>query len=181
MIVLNPVRIRPLPIFNKYNIIKLKEIKPLSLYDKVCLSLVIPHGLTDLMIYPREICMFNYLYTCFFYSIYSTNLRYIFLCLFSLLHIKNDIPGNFWIKASYSMGLHLSWVFFPKIALSYLAWFHTLFHYLKLAKVLTTTNKIILLASTVITFYIINTKNINDINNNGLWIPLVIGHVINNS
>lgn len=79
------------------------------------------------------------------------------------------------------MGVHLSWVFFPNIALSYLAWFHTLIHYLKLAKVLTNTNKIILLASTVVTFYIINTKNINDINNNGLWIPLVIGHVINNS
>ena len=181
MIVLNPVRIRPLPIINKYNIIKLKQIKPFTLYDEVCLSLVIPHGLTDLMIYPREIYIFNYLYTLFFYSIYSTNLRYIFLCLFSLIHIKNDIAGNIWIKALYSIGIHLSWIYFPEIALSYLAWFHTMFHYLKLIKVLTISNKIVLLTSTLVTFYIINTKNINDINSNGLCIPLVIGHVINSS
>ena len=171
--------IKSLPIFNKYSILKTKQIKPLSTYHKVCLAYVIPHGMTDLFLYSGEITNINYVYNYLFYSIYPARLKYLLLCLFSLYHLRNDIRGPLFIKIMYSIGIHVSWIIYPEWSITYLAWIHTTLHYLALYKLLNNLSKLILLFSSIMTFMVLNYKNINDCNKEGLWIPLVIAHVIN--
>jgi len=170
---------KSLPIFNKYSILKTKQIKPLTTYHKVCLAYVIPHGMTDLFLYSGEIPYINYIYNYLFYSIYPTNLKYLLLCLFSLYHIRKDVCGSLLIQIMYSIGIHLSWTVYPEWSITYLAWIHTTLHYLKLSRILNTSSKLFLLFSSIITYIVLHNKNINDCNKEGLWIPLVIAHVIN--
>ena len=83
------------------------------------------------------------------------------------------------IQIMYSIGIHLSWTVYPEWSITYFAWIHTTLHYLKLSRILNSSSKLFLLFSSIITYIVLHNKNINDCNKEGLWIPLVIAHVIN--
>lgn len=169
------------PILVRCSVLRNNNIKPLSTYHKVCLSYVIPHGITDLFVYPREISLFNYYYTFIFYSFYPKFIKYLLLTIFSVYHVRNDIYGGIFLKYLYTIGIHSSWVFFPEWSLTYLSWIHTTLHYMRVMKLLNNYQKLFILFLTISTFHFLGRVNINDVNKEVLWIPLVIGHVINSS
>ena len=168
------------PFFIHYNKLKNKNLEPLTTYQKVCLSYVIPHGITDIFLYPREISLFNYSYTFLFYNMYPTLIKYLFLMLFSVYHVRNDINGGIILKSFYTIGIHTSWIVLPEWSLSYLSWIHTTLHYFRLIKILNNYQKILILLLTSFTYLLLDTVNINHLNKEELWIPLVIAHIINN-
>ena len=169
------------PFFIYYKKLKHKNLKPLSTYNKACLSYVIPHGITDLFVYPGEISLFNYSYTFLFYNMYPNFIKYLFLMLFSVYHLRNDINGGIILKSLYTIGIHTSWIFFPEWSLSYLSWIHTTLHYFRLIKILKNHQKILILLLTSFMYLLLDNVNINDLNKEKLWIPLVIAHIINNN
>ena len=125
------LKLKILPILQKYNVISCKSLKPLSNYHRLCLSVIIPHASTDVLINPSIVPYSNYLYSIAFFSCYGIHFKFFLFFLYSLYHIRNDIPGIFINKIVYSSIIHSSWIFFPEFSLSYLAWIHVILHYYK--------------------------------------------------
>ena len=95
--ILTPTPIKMAPFFIHYNKLKNKNLKPLSTYHKACLSYVIPHGITDLFVYPGEISLFNYSYTFLFYNMYPNSIKYLLLMLFSVYLLPNTIHDSLFL------------------------------------------------------------------------------------
>ncbi len=168
---------RKLPIFKNYNILKNGNFKKLKKYDKLCLSFIIPHGSTDIYIYPINEVLKKYLITFACMNYCSYHLKHIFLMLFSIYHIRNDI---FAYKIQYSIFIHTIFLFFPSFSLTYLAWIHTIIHYFKIIPQLNKIQIISLIFSSIFTYYILNKDIIDIYSKNGLWSSIVIGHILNN-
>ena len=168
-----------IPILQKYKIMSTSSLKPLSTYHKVCLSVIVPHATTDVLITPNAMTYANYLFSFLFFSVYDIRMKYILFLIHSIYHIRNDIQGSFIVKILYSIIIHSSWVYFPEFSLSYLAWIHTFIHYYKSFPMITTTAKVSMACLTFIIYFIINNIDINDFVKKEYWMPCVIGHIIN--
>ena len=175
--------INMLPILKKFNLLKTSQLKPLSKYHKVCLSVIIPHGLTDSLIYPGEIYVTNYLSSCLFFSGFPINLKFIIFFLYSIYHIRNDFVGGFIKRMLYSVGIHLSWCFFPEWSLTYLAWIHTALHYYKTRMYLSKIEISSFIICGIFLYGIMSDESIykfiKDYIKMGMWIPIIIGHILN--
>lgn len=168
-----------IPILQKYKIISHKSLKPLCKYHKLCLSVIIPHASTDVLITPSLTAYGNYLYLMTFFNFFNVNIKFILFFFYSLYHIRNDISGNFIIKMVYSSLIHSSWIFFPEFSLSYLAWIHVVCHYYKLNSLLMFYDKISIGIFSLFVYFILDKIDINEFTQKGYWIPLVISHIIN--
>ena len=49
-----------LPILQKARLLKVGQIQPLSKYHRLCVSLIAPHGFTDMWMFPIKECVINY-------------------------------------------------------------------------------------------------------------------------
>ncbi len=167
-----------LPIFQKYKTLSEKTLKPLSTYHKICLSVIVPHASTDVLVNSNHIPYVNYLFSSLFFTSYGIRLKYFLFFMYSVYHIRNDIQGKFITKIMYSLLVHSSWVYFPEFSLSYLAWIHVFIHYNKIFPMISITSKISMLCLTFFVYLIIHKIDINEVSQKGYWIPFVIGHIL---
>ena len=68
-----------IPMLHKYKVISTNTLKPLSTYHKVCLSVIIPHATTDVLINTNPISYVNYLFS--FLTLILNLVDYYFLFL----------------------------------------------------------------------------------------------------
>ena len=169
----------PYPIVKKYIALQNNNLEPLCKYHKICYSFIIPRVTTDINIINQKSCITNYLSSYIFYNFHNTNLKFIFLMLYSFYHIKNDIKSSLGIKLFYSFIVHTSWIFLPEISLSYLAWINTFLYYKKILPYL---KRLDILFMVLLALYIYNLLGKHEYSHyikQGFWIPLVIAHIIN--
>ena len=169
----------PLPILHKYHLFQTNKLERLTKYHRLCYSVIIPHATTDLIMINNNICLINYLSTLFCFNFYNRHIKFIFLFLYSIFHIRNDIHGLMSIKFLYSMFIHGTWICFPEFSLSYLAWVHSLLHYKKVLPYLSKFDVVSLMTLGIITYFALDSKDYSEYTNQGYWIPLMIGHIIN--
>ena len=169
-----------LPIIKKAFLLKHGHTKSLSVYHCACLSFIIPHGSTDIWMYPIQKYMINYGSSFAFFFFQPMRVKYLFLFLYSILHIKNDICGPLPIQLLYSLGIHLSWIWFPEWALTYLALIHTVLHYTKVVPFLNKIQIISLALTQVFVYMMIKSYETRDLSYGGTWIPIIIGHIMTN-
>ena len=170
------------PILQKAKLLKNNQLQPLSKYHALCLSVIIPHGSTDMFIYPIEKYATSYISTFSLIAFQPIKIKYLMLFLYSFIHIKNDLHINFFhLQTIYSAILHLSWIWYPEWSLTYFAWIHTFIHYKKIIHLLNKVQCFSLFITSLFIFYLLENKNINQYNYNGLWIPIIIGHILVNA
>lgn len=169
----------PLPILHKYHLFQTNKLERLTKYHRLCYSVIIPHATTDLIMINNNICLINYLSTLFCFNFYNRHIKFIFLFLYSIFHIRNDIHGLMSIKFLYSMFIHGTWICFPEFSLSYLAWVHSLLHYKKVLPYLSKFDVVSLMTLGIITYFALDSKDYSEYTNQGYWIPFMIGHIIN--
>ena len=85
------------------------------------------------------------------------------------------------IQLAYSAAVHSSWVFFPEWALTYLAWIHTTLHYKRILPFLNPLQIITLIMTHFFVYFLIQNYETDDLMFNGVWIPIVIGHIMTNA
>lgn len=170
---------KTLPILNKYNILQASKLKPLSKYHRLCLSVIIPHGTTDILLINKNTCFTNYLSTFFFLNFYNTHLKYFFLMLYSLYHIRNDISGPIGIKLIYTLIVHSTWIYFPESSLSYLAWIHSILHYKHVIPHITRLDVFSIICLGICNYFMLHRDDYSEYTHQGFWIPIVIAHIIN--
>lgn len=170
-----------LPIIKKAFQLKHGYIKPLSPYHYACLSFIIPHGSTDIWMYPVKKCMFNYGSSFAFFMFQPIRVKYFFLFLYSIFHIKNDISAPIVAQLVYSLGLHASWIWFPEWAITYLALIHSVLHYTKVIPLLNKGQIITLACTQLFVCMLIRSYETKDLSFGGTWIPVVIGHIMTNA
>ena len=90
------------------------------------LLIIAPHGVTDIFDFHWFEIMFFYSLGQLITLISPVSLRFIWLYLFSIAHIKNDFRHYPWIS---SILLHLPWLLNKNIAIGYLTFIHTPLHY----------------------------------------------------
>ncbi|MBI96713.1 hypothetical protein CL656_06180 [bacterium] len=174
-------KIKTLPIIKKYEIIKRCQLKPLTKYHKLCLSFIIPHGSTDILVFDKIKVIQNYLFSFAIFNLFEVYLKYIFLFLFSVFHIRNDVTTNSQLfKILYSIGIHSSWVIFPEFSLTYLTWIHTIIHYSRVLPLLNKSQICSIIICTLLAFIVVNDTYFQHYIDESLWIPLIIGHILNN-
>ena len=173
--------LQKLPILQKAQLLKYGHLKPLSKYHTLCLSFIVPHGNTDMWMYPTQKYALNYgsSFACLFFQ--PMRIKFLFLFLYSFIHIKNDIIAPLPIQLAYSTGIHLSWVWFPQWALTYLAWIHTTLHYKRVISFLNPTQVFSLFVTHIFVFFLLQRFSTDDLSFGGAWIPLVIGHITTNA
>jgi len=169
-----------LPILQKARLLKVGQIQPLSKYHRLCVSLIAPHGFTDLWMFPFKDWTINYGTAGALIAFQPKSIQFIILYLFSLIHLKNDISVPFPFQLLYSLGVHLSWVCFPEWALSYLAWIHTSSHYIRVIPFLTNIQIFSLVMTHILVYILIQKYEPQDLSFNRVWIPIVIGHIMTN-
>lgn len=169
-----------LPIIQKAQLLYYGHTKPMSKYHALCLSFIVPHGNTDMWMFPMKKYALNYGSSFAFFMFQPMRIKFIFLFLYSFFHMKNDIAGPMALQLAYSAGIHLSWVWFPEWALSYLAWIHTTLHYKKVLPFLTKTQLLSLLMTHVFVYIVLRKYTTDDLSFGGTWVPLVIGHIMTN-
>lgn len=170
-----------LPLLQKASLLKRGYIQPISKYHALCLSFIAPHGSTDMCIYPLKKYFLNYGSSCAFFLFQSLSFKFVYLILYSLYHIKNDIVAPLPIQLMYSAAVHSSWIFFPEWALTYLAWIHTTLHYKRILPFLNPLQIITLIMSHFFVYFLIQNYETDDLMFNGVWIPIVIGHIMTNA
>ena len=170
-----------LPIVKKAQLLNYGHNKAISNYHALCLSFIIPHGSTDSIMFPIKKYLINYGSSCTLFMFQPMRIKFLFLFLYSLFHIKNDIVGPLWVQLIYTSSVHLSWVWFPEWAISYLAWIHVPLHYYKVLPFLNKTQIISLILTQLFTYILIQKYKIDELSMGGSWIPLVIGHIMTNS
>lgn len=170
-----------LPIMKKAVLLKHGHTQPISKYHALCLSYMIPHGSTDMWMFPLKKYAFNYGSSCAFLMFQPMRIKYLLLFLYSLLHMKNDIRGPLGLQLVYSTGLHLSWVWFPEWAITYLALIHTSMHYRRVIPFLNATQIATLFVSQLFVYFLLQKYEADDLSFGGTWIPLVIGHIMTNA
>lgn len=170
---------KSLPILRQYHLFQTNKLGALTKYHRLCYSVIIPHATTDVISINHNICLINYLSTLFCFNFYNRNIKFIFLFLYSLFHIRNDIHGLISIKILYSILIHGTWIFFPESSLSYLAWVHSFLHYKKVLPYLTKFDVVSLITLGIITYFMLDSKDYSEYTNQGYWIPFMIGHIIN--
>jgi len=172
---------RKLPIIQKSKLLYKGHIKPLSNYHTLCLSFIIPHGSTDMWIFPMKKYAFNYGSSAALFMFQPMRIKFLFLFLYSFFHIKNDIQASLPIQLVYSSAIHLSWACFPEWALTYLAWIHTSLHYYKVVPFLSKLQLCTLFVTHIFTYILLKKYETDDLSLGGSWIPIVIGHIMTNS
>tara|TARA_B110000495_G_C22927130_1_gene541883 strand:+ start:571 stop:1113 length:543 start_codon:yes stop_codon:yes gene_type:complete len=177
--IITPFIKKTLPILKKYNTLKTNNLQPLSKYHKLCLSVIVPHGSTDILLFNKNTCLINYLSTFCFFNFYNTNIKFTFLLLYSLYHIRNDINGMIGVKMLYSLLVHCSWIYFPESSLTYLAWIHSILHYKKVLPHLTRLNIFSLICLGLCTYFILSINDYSEYTHQEYLIPIVIAHIIN--
>ena len=170
-----------LPIIQKSNLLYKGHTKSLSHYHSLCLSFIIPHGSTDAWIFPIKKYALNYASSSVFFMFHPMRIKFFFLFLYSIFHIKNDIEASLPIQLAYSCAIHVSWLWFPQWAISYLAWIHTSLHYYKVIPFLNNLQLCTLFATHIFVYFLLKNYKIDDLSLGGSWIPIVIGHIITNS
>ena len=173
--------LKKLPIFKKAQLMKYGEIRRINHYHRLCLSFIIPHGYTDIWMFPMKQYTINYGSSLVLFMFQSIRVKFLFLFLYSFFHIKNDIQTSLPIQLAYSGAIHLSWLWFPEWALSYLAWIHTSLHYYKVIPFLSKVQLCTLFTTHVFVYFLLNKYEIDDLSLGGSWIPIVIGHIMTNS
>lgn len=170
-----------LPILQKAKLLQYSQTQPLSKYDALCLSVIIPHGSTDIWMYPLKKYALLYGSSFSFIMFQPIKIKYIMLFLYSLIHIKNDLYINrLSLQFLYSGLLHLSWLWYPEWSLSYLAWIHTFIHYKKVLPLLSKLQCFSLLITSIFIYFLLVNQYIYEYNCNNIWIPIVIGHILTN-
>lgn len=169
-----------LPILQKAHLLKVGQIQPLSKYHRLCVSLIAPHGFTDFWIFPFKDWSINYGTAGVLMAFQAKSIQFITLFLFSLIHLKNDISVSLPFQVLYSLGVHLSWICFPEWALSYLAWIHTSSHYIRVIPFLTNIQIFSLVMTHILVYTLIQKYELKDLSFKGIWIPIVIGHIMTN-
>lgn len=170
-----------LPILQKAALFKRGHIQPISKYHALCLSFIVPHGSTDIWMHPVKKYFLNYGSSCVFFLFQSLPFKFASLFLYSLYHVKNDIVAPLPIQLAYSAAVHSSWIFFPEWALTYLAWIHTTLHYKRVLPFLNPLQIITLFTSHLFVYFLIQKYETDDLMFNGVWIPIVIGHIMTNA
>ncbi len=170
-----------LPILQKAHLMRFGHNKPLSTYHAVCLSLIAPHGSTDMWVHPIQKYALNYGSSCALFLFQPIRIKFFFLFLYSIYHLMHDISAIAPVQLAYSAGLHLSWVCFPEWALTYLAWIHTPLHYARVIPLLTKLQLFSLAMTHIFVYFLIRKYETNDLSFGGTWIPLVIGHIMTNA
>lgn len=174
------LQVRKLPIIKKAVLFKRGHLQPLSTYDKLCLSLIIPHGSTDMWMYPIQKYALNYGSSFAFFMFQPMRIQFLFLFLYSLYHVKNDLVAKLPLQLFYSVALHASWICFPSWALTYLSWIHVSLHYYRVIPFLSLFQVFSLAMTHVFVYYLLNKFNSSDLYYGGVWVPIVIGHIITN-
>ena len=177
--IVTPFIKKTLPILKKYNRFQTNNLQPLSKYHKLCLSVIVPHGTTDILVFNKNTCLINYFSTFCCFNFFNTNIKFIFLLFYSLYHIRNDVSGVFGIKMLYSFLVHCSWIYFPESSLTYLAWIHSILHYKKVLPYITRLDIFSLICFSICTYFILSINDFSEYTHQGYWIPIVIGHIIN--
>ena len=175
------IYMKTLPIIKKMNLLKFNHIKNVSKYHALCLSVIIPHGSTDMWVHPFNKWSINYGSSILLFMFQPIRIKFIFLFMYSLYHIKNDISTKLPLQILYSLGVHYSWLIFPEWSLTYLAFIHVSLHYFKVLHLLNKIQIITLILSHIFVYKIVKNKEISEISYGGSWIPLVIGHIMTNS
>lgn len=169
-----------LPLIQKINTITQNQQNTMSCYHRICLSIIIPHGSTDAWLFPHKHYLINYGTTMCLFGVQSLNLKFVSLFLYSIYHMKNDIRAVLPLQLLYSCALHVSWVFYPEWSLTYLAWIHTSLHYSRVFHSLNQTRVLALFLMQIFVFLLLKKYEEYDLPFNGLWIPIVIGHITTN-
>lgn len=167
-----------LPILKKAQLLQYGNIKKLKPYHHICLSLIIPHGSTDIWTHEYKKVAINYGSSFLCLSLLSKPIQYILLFFYSVLHVRNDCPLSLPYPYIYSILLHTSWLWFPEWAFTYFAWIHTILHYIKVKPFLSPKKYLSLLSFSFGIYFLIKRQNIE--NHESLWIPIVIGHILTN-
>ena len=155
--------------------------QPISKYHAVCLSYLIPHGSTDMFMFPLKQYGLNYGSSCAFFMFQPMRLKFLCLFMYSVFHMKNDIRGPIWMQLTYSVGVHLSWIWFPEWAISYLALIHTTLHYRGVLPFLNRAQLFSLGMAHVFIYILLQNYDTTKLTFGGTWIPLVIGHIMTNT
>jgi hypothetical protein len=90
------------------------------------LLILAPHGVTDIFDFEWSMIIFFYGLGQLITMVSPLFLQFVWLYLFSIVHIKNDFRHYPW---SSSILLHLPWLFNKNIAITYLTFIHTPLHY----------------------------------------------------
>lgn len=170
-----------LPIIQKARLLDYGHHQPLSKYHTLCLSFIIPHGSTDMWAFPIQKYALNYGSSCAFFMFQPMRVKYFFLFLYSFYHLKNDIQGPLLVQLAYSACIHSSWVWFPEWALTYLAFVHTILHYIRVIPRLRTGQVLSLVLTQCFVYMLLRKYETRDLSFGGTWIPLVIGHIMTNA
>jgi len=145
------------------------------------LSLIIPHGSTDMWMYPIQKYALNYGSSFAFFMFQPIRIQFLFLFLYSLYHVKNDIVVKLPLQLLYSLALHTSWICFPSWALTYFAWIHVALHYYRVIPFLSMVQLFSLAMTHVFVYYLLNKFESQDLHFGGTWVPIVIGHIMTNA
>lgn len=175
------LQVHKLPILKKAALFKYGHLQTLSTYDKLCLSLIIPHGSTDMWMYPIQKYALNYGSSFAFFMFQPIRIQFLFLFLYSLYHVKNDIVVKLPLQLLYSLALHTSWICFPSWALTYFAWIHVALHYYRVIPFLSMVQLFSLAMTHVFVYYLLNKFESQDLHFGGTWVPIVIGHIMTNT
>ncbi len=175
------LQVHKLPILKKVVLFKYGHLQTLSTYDKLCLSLIIPHGSTDMWMYPIQKYALNYGSSFAFFMFQPIRIQFLFLFLYSLYHVKNDIVVKLPLQLLYSLALHTSWICFPSWALTYFAWIHVALHYYRVIPFLSMVQLFSLAMAHVFVYYLLNKFESQDLHFGGTWVPIVIGHIMTNT
>ena len=77
-----------LPIVQKAQLLYYGHMKPISKYHALCLSLIVPHGNTDMWMFPVKKYALNYGSSFAFFMFQPMRIKFIFLFLYSFFHLK---------------------------------------------------------------------------------------------
>lgn len=138
---------------------------------KAYVSLIAPHGMTDLFSHPLPLVLKTHAATALLCSYPKT--RPLLLAIVSVSHLGNDFHS---LAASFA--IHLLWVIAPKTCLPYLAFFHTPLHYSRCKPPILLFTVFTLIA--YLSFESIQAK-MNSLFGKYWWVAPVSGHVLLNS
>tara|TARA_E500000178_G_C16653253_1_gene587350 strand:+ start:157 stop:633 length:477 start_codon:yes stop_codon:yes gene_type:complete len=145
------------------------------------LSLVSPHGYTDLVTMPVPNVLATHGIVLASINSIPIEDRFIILLPFSVIHIRKDFCiDSFSLKFFLSTCLHGLWLVDPNVAKLYLSLIHTPLHYIKLEH----KNKYLLgILGILFSFFLSNLPiefNLNIDSFDRLWVSPIVSHIILN-
>ena len=149
--------------------------KPLSAYQAACLSCIVPHGFTDVWLHAPQRCAICYGASALVVP-QPWRVKICLLLMFSVVHLRHDIPARASVQLAYATALHFSWLWFPAWALPYLAVVHTALHYYRMLPFLTAGRVACILAAQGLVYLLL--RRVGTVMTVDAAIPVVIGHVL---